>query len=332
MAELRKDPILDRWVIISTERQERPYDFSSPAPARQKGFCPFCHGNEEKTPPELLALRPNGGSPNSPTWSLRVVPNKFPALRVEGEIDRTREGMFEKMNGVGAHEVFIETPDHDVSLEELPQKNIEDCFWAFKERILDLNKDTRFQYILIFKNHGEAAGATLEHCHSQLIALPIVPELIREELHGSKQHYEQMGRCIFCDIIVQEKSDGRRVVSENEKFIAICPFAPRFPFETWVLPKDHSSAFEEYGKEDFPALAQMFKDILLRIRKALDAPPYNFVLHTSPSHQKQCEFYHWHLEIMPKFTLMAGFEQGTGFYINHVSPEYAAEVLRCTQV
>ncbi|MBI4385094.1 MAG: galactose-1-phosphate uridylyltransferase [Nitrospinae bacterium] len=328
MPELRKDPIVDRWVIISTERGKRPFDFPPARPKMQRGFCPFCYGNESKAPPEILAYRPDGSPPNAPGWRLRVVPNKFPALKVEGDINRVGEGMFDKMSGIGAHEVIIETPDHESALEQLPVRNIEDCLWAFQQRIADLKKDSRFRYILIFKNHGEAAGATLEHSHSQLIALPIVPDLALQELAGAKRHYDYKERCIYCDIIAQERGSGRRVIEENDQFVAISPYAPRFPFETWIFPRYHAARFESSGVNQLPRCAQMLKNILLRMRKALNEPPYNFVLHTAPVKDNCDAYYHWHLEIMPKLTEMAGFEQGTGFYINYTPPEEAAETLR----
>src|SRR5512142_2984596 len=204
--ELRKDPIVGRWVIISTDRAKRPTDFAREQVKLKGGFCPFCYGNESKTPPEILAYRPNAnGNPapqkDTPGWTVRVVPNKFPALGIEGNLNRQAEGMFDKMNGIGAHEVIIETPDHGASLATLPERRIEDVLWAFRDRILDLKKDKRFKYILIFKNHGEAAGASLEHSHSQLIALPILPINVVEELGGAKQYYIYKERCVFCDIV-----------------------------------------------------------------------------------------------------------------------------------
>ncbi|MFQ5716912.1 MAG: DUF4931 domain-containing protein, partial [Nitrospinales bacterium] len=269
MAEIRKDPIVDRWVIISAEREARPYDFSNSDRPRQKGFCPFCHGSEEKTPHELLAHRRDGSSPNTPGWTLRVVPNKFPALTIEGNINPVEQGIYRSMNGVGAHEVIIDSPDHDLALEQLPQKHIENCFRAFKERILDLKQDSRFQYTLIFKNHGKAAGATLEHSHTQLIALPIIPELAREELDGCRRHYELRRSCVYCDIIAQDRADGRRIVFENDLFTALCPFAPRFPFETWIIPRDHAPIFENHGDQDFAPLAEVVQKILLKLRNSL---------------------------------------------------------------
>ena len=244
MPELRKDPIVGRWVIISTDRAKRPTDFARDAVKIKGGFCPFCYGNEAKTPPEILAYRPssNGNTPqkDSPGWTVRVVPNKFPALGIEGNLNKQAEGMFDKMNGIGAHEVVIETPDHNATLASLSSKKIEDVLWAFRDRILDLKKDRRFKYILLFKNHGEAAGASLEHSHSQLIALPIVPIYVVEELQGAKQYYIYKERCVFCDAIRQEMDNGTRVVAENEDFLTLAPYAPRFPFETWILPKPTS--------------------------------------------------------------------------------------------
>ena len=332
MPDLRKDPIVDRWVIISTERGKRLQDYSGVAPKNSGGFCPFCYGNEAKTPPEVYCLRPKDTSPDSPGWRVRVVPNKFPALKIEGDLDRVGEGLFDKMNGIGAHEVIIESPDHEKPLELLPVSGIEDCLRAYKQRMLDLKKDTRFRYILIFKNHGEAAGATLEHSHSQLIALPIVPELIGEEIAGARRHFNYKERCIFCDIIAQERGSAERVVLENDSFIALCPYAPRFPFETWILPKYHSSNFEIDANGHFGLAADILKQVLMRIKIALYSPPYNFALHSAPFQGDHGAYFHWHIEVMPKITKMAGFEQGTGFYINPVPPEEAAEILRSVPI
>ena len=332
MPELRKDPILNRWVIISPDRGKRPQDFPPPERKIHKGSCAFCQGNEKSTPPEILAFRPDNSPPNTPGWSLRVVANKFPALRIEGRMERAQEGLYERMNGIGAHEVIIESPDHEADLELLPEKNFEDTLLAFKLRIQDLKKDTRFKYILIFKNYGEAAGATLEHSHCQLIALPIVPNLVSEEIAGANFHFGLNNRCVFCDIISQEKETGLRIVNENDRFITLCPYAPRFPFEMWLLPKFHADRFENCEAEDLSKLARLLKDSLMKMRFALGEPAYNFVLHTSPMDGENSDHYHWHIEIMPKLTKMAGFEQGTGFYINPVLPEVAAETLRSTQV
>jgi UDPglucose--hexose-1-phosphate uridylyltransferase len=327
--ELRKDPITGRWVIIATDRAKRPTDFvREKVEIRGSGFCPFCYGNEAKTPPEIHAYRPDGSAKDTPGWSLRVVPNKFPALGIEGTLNRQAEGLYDKMNGVGAHEVIIETPDHQSMLANLPVRAVEDVLWAYRDRIIDLKKDRRFKYILIFKNHGEAAGASLEHTHSQLIALPVVPKRVAEEVGNSREYYNFKERCIFCDIIRQESQDNVRVIAENPAFIALSPFAPRFPFEMWVLPKTHQSAFEESQKPEFEHLAGMLKDLLLRLDRVLDSPAYNYIIHTSPFPEVSNDYYHWHLEIMPKLTKVAGFEWGTGFYINPTPPEESAKFLR----
>ena len=328
MPELRKDPITGRWVIISTDRARRPSDFVRESVKKQGGYCPFCPGHEDRTPREIMAYRPNGGAWNTPGWTVRVVPNKFPALGIEGDLSRRGEGMFDKMNGIGAHEVIIETPDHNQELATLPPKGIEDVLWAFRDRILDLKKDKRFRYILIFKNHGEPAGASLEHSHSQLIALPIVPIRVREEVDGSKNYYSQKERCIYCDIIRQETHAGTRVISESQDFVTLSPYAPRFPFETWILPKQHESAFENSPSGHYEALSKSLKDILERINKTLEAPAYNLVIHSSPVMETTNDFYHWHIELMPKLTKVAGFEWGTGFYINPTPPEESAKFLR----
>jgi UDPglucose--hexose-1-phosphate uridylyltransferase len=332
MPELRKDPIIGRWVIISTERGKRPTDFASVPPAKSSSFCPFCAGNETKTPPEVYAIREPGTLANAPGWRVRVVSNKFPALQIEGDLNRQGEGIYDKMNGIGAHEVIIETPEHDKTLSDLDEDTMAEVLATWKERVLDLKKDKRFKYIVIFKNHGEAAGASLEHSHTQLVAMPIIPKRVVEEIEGARKYYDFKERCIFCDIVSQEINDDVRVVSSNESFLAIEPFAARFPFETWILPKTHQPAFEEIERTVIAHLARILKEILLKINAALNSPPYNFILHTLPLQGDNRSWYHWHLEIMPKLTKVAGFEWGSGFYINPTAPEEAARYLREIQI
>jgi len=327
--ELRKDPITNRWVIISTDRAKRPTDFvREKVTIRGSGFCPFCPGNELKTPPEIVAYRPDGSGPNRPGWTLRVVPNKFPALGIEGILNRQGEGLYDKMSGIGAHEVIIETTDHQLILASMPVRRVEDVIWSYRDRILDLKKDRRFRYILIFKNHGEAAGASLEHTHSQLIALPVVPKRVREEVDSAREYYNFKERCVFCDILRQETEASIRVIAENSDFVALAPFAPRFPFETCILPKVHQSAFEESQKHEYENLARILKEMLMRLDKVLDSPAYNYIIHTSPLTETNNDHYHWHVEIMPKLTKVAGFEWGTGMYINPTPPEEATRFLR----
>jgi len=284
------------------------------------------------TPHEVLAYRQNGSAPNTPGWELRVVPNKFPALQVEGTLDRQPDGMFDRMNGIGAHEVIIETPHHDRSLASMLEPEIERVLWAYRERIVDLKRDGRLRYILVFKNHGAAAGATLEHTHSQLIALPIVPDFLRQELSGARRHFEVKERCVFCDVVHEDLLDGRRIIQENADIVALAPYAPRFAFETWLLPRRHGARFEEAPRHEYESLARMLKSVLQRMDRALETPPYNLIVHTSPFSEETGDFYHWHVEIMPKLTRVAGFEWGTGFYLNPTSPEEAAQALRVAKI
>ncbi len=332
MPELRRDPVIGRWVIISTERGKRPDDFKLEKHPPRGGFCPFCEGNEDKTPPEVMAFRDPLTTPNSPGWKVRVVPNKFPALQIEGELEKRGDGIYDMMRGVGAHEVLIESPGHSLKLADLPEDHVETIFWALRDRCIDLNKDSRFRYILIFKNWGMEAGASLEHSHMQLIATPIIPKRVIEELEGAKFHYELKERCIFCDIIKQELDVKKRIICVNEHFIAIAPYASRFPFAVWVLPLKHVSAFEKTTTEWFSQLSNIMKTVLSRIDTVLDEPPFNFIIHTAPCKTPDLDYYHWHIEIMPKLTRVAGFEWGSGFYINPTPPEAAAEALRNVEV
>jgi UDPglucose--hexose-1-phosphate uridylyltransferase len=280
------------------------------------------------TPRELHAHRRNGSGPNTPGWDLRIVPNQFPVLRVEGTLDRQGEGLFDKMNGIGAHEVIIESPRHDETLATMTEAAVEQVLWAFRARVQDLKQDRRFRYIIIFKNHGAAAGAALDHTHSQLIALPIVPREVRDEVEGAKAHYTQKERCVFCDILHQELTDGRRLIAETADIVAVAPYAPRFPFETWILPRRHQSLFEEAQRQEYAGLAHVLGDVLRRMNRALRNPPYNLLIHSAPLSEPASDFYHWHVEVIPKLTKVAGFEWATGFYLNPTSPEEAAQVLR----
>ncbi len=342
MPELRKDPISDRWVIIATERRMRPSDLSkipTSVPSEPKS-CPFCEGNESKTPREIPGgtWRASGTEPDKPGWLIRTMANKFPALVIEGDVERAGSGIFDYMRGIGAHEVIVETPNHTLHLADMDENQIEKVLWAYKQRIVDLEKDKRFRYILVFKNYGEIAGASLSHPHSQLIATPITPRYVKMELHNSREYFLEKERCIFCDMIKQEISEGSRIVNENEYFVTLAPFASRFPFEIWLLPRKHHFGFQELPDEERIQLARMLKDILRRIKAVLNDPPYNYMLHTAPNvipragkpdYWGTVQFdYHWHIEIIPRTTRVAGFEWGSGLYINPTPPEEAAKYLR----
>ncbi len=329
MPELRKDPILGRWIIISKERSSRPVDFVVEKFATKGGFCPLCPGNENTTPSEVLAYGRNSNSPsNSPGWNLRVVPNKYPALVIEGDLDKSGDGLYDKMNGIGAHEVIVESPSHNDAFTHLPPEQMVKVLWSFRDRLVDLGKDPRFKYVMIFKNFGRAAGASLEHSHSQLVALPILPRMIVSELEGSLAYYKYKERCIFCDIIRQEIKHDIRVVCQNDRFITMTPFAPRSPFEMWILPKKHSSSFIKLDEQSFAALTKIFSETMRRLDACIPNVPYNFVLHTSPLRSESLDHFHWHFEIRPKLTTTAGFEWGSGFYINPMPPEDATKYLK----
>ena len=328
MSELRKDPITGRWVIISKERMKLPYGIErEPIIRGDDVSCPLCPGSEQMTPPEILAYR-NSGGPNDSNWTLRVVSNRFPALRIEGDLGKAADGIYDRMNGIGAHEVVIETPDHDVDLFDLSEKQFRDVLWAYKERFLDLKKDRRLKSVIIFKNHGLAAGASLAHSHSQLIALPVIPKRVMEEMSGAREYYRFRDRCVLCDIIVQEMGQKIRIVEETAEFLAFAPYAPRFPFETWIVPKRHQCAYEMITENQARALAAVFRRTLRRLNIALENPSFNFIIHSAPFEEGAADFYHWHVEIIPKMTKVAGFEWGSGFYINPTPPEESAKFLR----
>ena len=338
MPELRKDPITRRWVIIANERAQRPSYFAKGcAPdAPSSANCPFCEGRESMTPPEIAAIRRPGTAPNTPGWQVRVVPNKYPALRIEGSTDVTMEGMYEGMGGVGAHEVIIETLEHAAHPGVMTVDQLSSVLWMYRERYLDLDRDPRFKYLLLFRNHGRAAGASLAHPHSQLIALPIVPKRAEEELAGAQAYFAREGRCVFCDILHQESGgdghNGRRLVWTNDEFVAFTPHASWCPFELWILPRRHTSSFGALGDAQLRPLAETLQGVLGRLHACLNNPPYNYLIHTAPYDAKVDHFYHWHIEVLPRLSQVAGFEWGSGFYINTVPPEDAARYLRETKI
>ena len=330
MPELRKDPVTGTWVIVAPDRAQRPNHLEPPPQSRGRDDCPFCPGRETETPPEILAYREAGTPPNSAGWRLRVVPNRFPALRLEEEAQHWSDGFCDALSGVGAHEVIVESPLHVASLTALSGENIRQVLGVYRDRLLALKKDKRLVYGLVFKNVGAAAGASLEHTHSQLIGLPIVPIAVWEEMTGALGFFNQQGRCIFCEIIRRERHGGQRLILDSPGFASVAPFASRFPFETWLIPRRHSSHFEELHQEEVDELAGQLKTLLHKLESALDQPAYNYIIHTSPFDAPALPHYHWHIEIIPRVTRLAGFEWGTGFYINPVPPEQAAEFLRQT--
>ncbi|MCJ2519678.1 MAG: galactose-1-phosphate uridylyltransferase [Candidatus Thermoplasmatota archaeon] len=329
MPELRKDYVTDTWVVFSTWRSQRPVETKrQPSRPTTSSSCPFCPGNEQMTPPEIMAYR-SDGEDNGLGWWVRCIPNKYPALTIDGEVKRTISQLLHSVNGVGAHEVIIETPNHSGSLPSLDEKQIYEFISAYRDRYVDLTRDARFKYILIFKNQGPEAGASLSHPHSQLIATPIIPRRIMDELREARNFYEKTGgSCIYDEIVEDEIEASERVVMETEDFLVLCPYASRFPFEVWILPKKHEVHFEEMSSDDRTALAKVMKDSFSRLDGLLNDPPFNYYIHTAPCDRKDHRYYHWHIEITPRLSKTAGFERGTGLYINPVPPEDAARLLR----
>jgi UDPglucose--hexose-1-phosphate uridylyltransferase len=341
MRELRFDPIRNRWVIISTERARRPSDYTVAQDDKSDKtvvVCPFCEGSEDKTPPEIFAIRRNGSKSDSPGWRVRVVPNKFPALQIEDNAIRYGMGIFDVVSGAGAHEVIIETPDHNKGLGDLDVDWIKEVLVAFRERIKDLFHDPRLRYILIFKNHKAQAGASLAHTHSQLIATPMVPPIVKQELTSCRENFRTKERCFICDLIKQEIEFGTRIIYETRDYIIWAPFASSFPFEAWIIPKKHLHDFSMLNDEQLRELAPVLKLCLTSVKKLLSDPPYNFVIHTcppkfkrpgQPQHWDSIDFdFHWHIELIPRLTVIAGFEWGAGFFINPTPPEAAANYLK----
>jgi UDPglucose--hexose-1-phosphate uridylyltransferase len=337
MSELRWDPLKLHWVIIATERGRRPRDFIREPDHDATISCPFCYGNEVKTPAELFAIR-ESGPPDSPNWRVRVFPNKYPALRIEGELNSRGYGLYDVMNGIGAHEVIVETPDHDKGMADLTTAGITDVLIAYRARIADLCRDSRFRAMVLFKNHGARAGASLTHSHSQLIALPITPPVVATELKICRNYFAAKERCIICDLIAFEMSCGDRIVGEFSNFVILAPYASCFPFELRLFPKRHAHDFALMSDAMLSELAVAMKEMLQKLKTVLKDPPYNFIIHTAPPmHERpgKPEYwsslkydFHWHIELVPRLTQIAGFEWGTGFHINPTSPEDAAAFLR----
>ncbi len=345
MPELRRDPIIGRWVIISTERANRPDQFRSHAAAEEHHVhdakCPFCEGNEHMTPPEIWASRRPGSAPNSPGWDVRVIPSISPLLQIEYSLDRHGHGLYDLMNARGAHEILIDTPNHQTEFELSREQLIKSALVTV-DRIKDLEKDPAIKYALVFRNYGQAAGGgPIKHSRLQIIGTPVNLKRVKEELAGAKRYFDYKDRCIFCDIIKQELASGKRVMAESKHFIAIAPFASRFPFETWVLPKAHSCDFYKIDRAVIPDFVDLVQAVFGKIRKTIGDFPFNYILHAAPfrrdAHKKGFwetieRDYHWHFEILPILTRVAGFEWGSGFYINPLAPEDACKAVKEAEV
>jgi UDPglucose--hexose-1-phosphate uridylyltransferase len=327
MSVLRRDPITGRWVVFA--------DAPPPALAAD-GPCPFCAGNEHLTPPEIATWPRRESGRDGPGWSVRVVPNARPLLKIEAPLERHADRIYDTTSGTGAHEIVIETPAHRRSLAELPPEQVALALGAWAARMEDLKRDRRFRAIFVFKNQGVLAGAGVPgHAHSQIIGLPVTPKALKELLRGAREHYELKERCVFCDILREELEAGVRVVQETERFVAIAPYASRHPYECWILPREHRADFEAIESGERDDLAALLPALLGRLERALPEPDYNLFLYSGPNRQARpakwstldADF-HWHIQILPRLLHETGFELGSGFFANTVTPEQASAALR----
>jgi UDPglucose--hexose-1-phosphate uridylyltransferase len=327
MSEFRKDPITDHWVIIAPNRAERPEQLEPTGDNRPPRRCPFCRGHEADTPETVVAYGADGGPASDGNWQVRVIPNKYPAVSESAGGQWIDSDFYQTGPGAGVHEVIVEAPDHIISFSALAASQTPLVFRAYRDRLRALRAVDGLAYAQIFKNCGAAAGASLEHTHSQLIATPVVPTQVQSELARSLAYYRSTDRCVFCDMTDRELTAGRRMVAQTAGYVAFCPFASQFPYETWIVPRAHVSCFDDTADGEISEFALFAQDIVTRIEFALSDPAFNYLIHTSPFHLGPCNHYHWHLEIFPRLTKTAGFEWGAGDYINTVSPEEAAATL-----
>ncbi len=322
MSEMRQDPVSGFWVIIAPERGLRPSDFDRRrhGPPHDAGACPFCADR----PDGLVAEYPGGGKP----WAVRVLANKYPALQPDGPVKRAQIGPYESLPGVGAHEVFIDTPEHGLDVCNLPATQAAMVLRAYRERMRYYAKDRRMAYAQVFRNFGADAGASLSHPHSQMIVTPVIPSNVKVEIYGSQRHYESFGSCPYCDKLNFELVEGSRLCLQSSGFVALAPYASRLPYEMLILPRHHNHDFTQTTDEDLEDLGGMLSQAVSRLHHVIPGAPYNYFLHTAPFRDGVSAHFHWHIELLPRLTVPGGFEWGSGFHINPVTPEAAAEALR----
>jgi UDPglucose--hexose-1-phosphate uridylyltransferase len=337
---LRWDIATNDWVIFAPSRALRPQEFthhhsagdSASSDAHFRPDCPFCPGNEKLTPTEISAIR-DTGQRDSPGWKVRVIPNKFPALRIEEDHRRVQNGaLFRSMGGCGAHEVIIDSPDHNTPLALQPVDQIVLILRMMQERYNDLMRDSRFQTIVIFKNHGLKAGTSLAHPHCQLIATPVTPRSIRYKLATAAQYFDETGDCLYCSMLARELEDGVRILDQNAHFVALLPYASHVPFEIMLLPRLRQSSFRWVDPSFLRPLAEILKSVLLRLHIGLDDPDFNLTIDTAPRGDEDAQYFMWHIAILPRITTTAGFELGSGMSINTVLPEAATDYLRSVKM
>jgi UDPglucose--hexose-1-phosphate uridylyltransferase len=329
MSIIRQDPTTKEWVIIAAERMRRPHEYKTVAPGRlhrtDGGPCPFCPGHEASTPGEVFRV----SDPQGTGWTVRVTSNKFPALGPTGGLERREEGpLFRELDGVGAHEVIIETPVHERQLPVMTDREVADVLTAYQARYRTLRQDPRLKYIILFKNHGEAAGTSLAHSHSQLVATPVPPMTLRRKYEVAIVHYDETGRCLYCDVAEEERKAESRVVMETDQFLVFHPFASRVPFETWIMPKRHQPSFGQVSDEDLRELAPVLRRTLRALYDRLGDPDFNYIIHSAPAEDENKDYYLWHIQILPRLSTIAGFELGSGIYISTMLPEQSAATMR----
>ena len=332
MPHYRYDEIHRQWVIFAPDRDTRPTDYLNPPPPVISGDCPFCPGNENQTPPELLALRPDGSAPNKPGWEIRVFPNKFPALTLDA-FDPPDISGGPVMKGFGKHEVIVETPSHNSDFPDMTVEHLRRVLEVYRSRIYQLEADPGFKYAMLFRNFGFYAGATHSHPHAQLIAMPLVPSSVQTELEAAEYYFHQTGRCWFCNSLKTAMEDGSRLVAAESDIAAFAPFAPRMPFEIIIAPRKHNPLFSGSDEAGLMNLAQVLKTVIAKIRRIFPDICYNLLFHSAPffflkEKPDASNFYHWHIELLPRLVKTAGFEIGAGFTINPTTPESTAESLR----
>ncbi len=328
MPELRQNFFTKEWVIIATERAKRPEELVTHRPKQTvPAFvesCPFCPGNESKTPPEVMRFPNNTSEP----WAVRVIPNKFAALDSSAQPTRNLQHLRRRVNGFGFHEVIIDSPDHSACMALLPDAHVAGILGVYKERYNALSTDHRINHVTIFKNHGADAGASLQHAHSQLIATPVIPSQVRHRLLEALRHYDDVGECMFCHMVEREVEDQTRVVLKSEFFVAMEVFASATPFATHIFPLRHMASFGEITAAEISDLGRVLRNLLAKIYVGLENPDLNFTVRSGPSDYVGARHFHWYVSVIPRLTRVAGFELGSGMFINTVLPEAAAEFLR----
>jgi UDPglucose--hexose-1-phosphate uridylyltransferase len=323
MSEIRQDPTTREWVIMAPERAKRPQHMPKKRRVDEipdwDSSCPFCPGNESQTPDEVFRLPPLS---EDPEWEIRVVPNRFAALALNGDIVRREDGhLFRKMDGVGVHEVIIETPSHNTPMALMTYQQVEKVLLTYQQRYNTLKKNRQFKFITIFKNHGWVSGTSLAHPHSQLVATPITATYYRRKFDVAVDYYDDVGKCLYCDMLADELDKGKRILAENRGFVVIHPFASRVPYETWIIPRTHCASFGLFPETHLADLAMVLTDTLLCLYRGLDNPGFNLMVDTSTTEDEEDPYYHWHIRIVPRLTTIAGFEMGSGIYINTILPE-----------